>query len=175
MDVVRQEIESLRGSIFISSEVGKGSTFQIKLPLTLAIIEGMLVQVQNQIFTIPLLSVLESIRPTADQFRTMQKKGEVIEIRGEYLPVLNLGKAFNLENERKKTNEEKLVVIVENNKMRCGLLVDRILDQQQVVIKSMEENFFQIPGIAGATILGDGGVSLILDLPSLLRKSFKIN
>jgi two-component system chemotaxis sensor kinase CheA len=99
----------------------------------------------------------------------------VIEIRGEYLPVLNLGKAFNLESERKKTNEEKLVVIVENNKMRCGLLVDRILDQQQVVIKSMEENFFQIPGIAGATILGDGGVSLILDLPSLLRKSFKTN
>ncbi len=175
MDVVRQEIESLRGSIFINSEVGKGSTFQIKLPLTLAIIEGMLVQVQNQIFTIPLLSVLESIRPTADQFRTMQKQGEVIEIRGEYLPVLNLGKAFNLESERKKTNEEKLVVIVENNKMRCGLLVDRILDQQQVVIKSMEENFFQIPGIAGATILGDGGVSLILDLPSLLRKSFKTN
>ena len=174
MDVVRQEIESLRGSIFISSEVGKGSTFQIKLPLTLAIIEGMLVQVQNQIFTIPLLSVLESIRPTADQFRTMQKQGEVIEIRGEYLPILNLGKAFNLESE-KKTNEEKLVVIVENNKMRCGLLVDRILDQQQVVIKSMEENFFQIPGIAGATILGDGGVSLILDLPSLLRKSFKSN
>ena len=101
MDVVRQEIESLRGSIFISSEVGKGSTFQIKLPLTLAIIEGMLVQVQNQIFTIPLLSVLESIRPTADQFRTMQKQGEVIEIRGEYLPILNLGKAFNLESEKK--------------------------------------------------------------------------
>ena len=77
-------------------------------------------------------------------------------------------------NER-KTKDEKLVVVVENNKMRCGLLVDRILDQQQVVIKSMEENFFQIPGIAGATILGDGGVSLILDLPSLLRKSFKSN
>ena len=104
----------------------------------------------------------------------MQKKAEGIEIRGEYLRILNLGKAFNLESE-KKSNEEKLVVIVENNKMRCGLLVDRILDQQQVVIKSMEENFFQIPGIAGATILGDGGVSLILDLPSLLRKSFKIN
>ena len=170
MDVVRQEIESLRGTIFINSEVGKGSTFQIKLPLTLAIIEGMLVQVQNQIFTIPLLSILESIRPTVDQFRTMQKQGEVIEIRGEYLPVLNLSKIFNLERE-KNTNEEKLCVIVENNKMRCGLLVDRILDQRQVVIKSMEENFFQIPGIAGATILGDGGVSLILDLPSLLTKS----
>jgi two-component system chemotaxis sensor kinase CheA len=174
MDVVRQEIESLRGTIFINSEVGKGSTFQIKLPLTLAIIEGMLVQVQNQIFTIPLLSILESIRPTVDQFRTMQKQGEVIEIRGEYLPVLNLSKIFNLERE-KNTNEEKLCVIVENNKMRCGLLVDRILDQRQVVIKSMEENFFQIPGIAGATILGDGGVSLILDLPSLLTKSFNKN
>ena len=174
MDVVRQEIESLRGSIFINSEVGKGSTFQIKLPLTLAIIEGMLVQVKNQVYTIPLLSILESIRPTADQFRTMQKQGEVIEVRGEYLPVLNLGKAFNLESDR-KIHAEKLVVIVENNKMRCGLLVDRILDQQQVVIKSMEENFFQIPGIAGATILGDGRVSLILDLPSLLRKSFKQN
>jgi len=174
MDVVRQEIESLRGAIFIKSEVGMGSTFQIKLPLTLAIIEGMLVQVKNQVYTIPLLSILESIRPTADQFRTMQKQGEVIEVRGEYLPVLNLGKAFNLESDR-KIHAEKLVVIVENNKMRCGLLVDRILDQQQVVIKSMEENFFQIPGIAGATILGDGRVSLILDLPSLLRKSFKQN
>jgi two-component system chemotaxis sensor kinase CheA len=104
----------------------------------------------------------------------MQKQGEVIEIRGEYLPVLNLSKIFNLERE-KNTNEEKLCVIVENNKTRCGLLVDGILDQQQVVIKSMEENFFQIPGIAGATILGDGGVSLILDLPSLLTKSFKQN
>ena len=174
MDVVRQEIESLRGAIFIKSEVGMGSTFQIKLPLTLAIIEGMLVQVKNQVYTIPLLSILESIRPTADQFRTMQKQGEVIEIRGEYLPVLNLSKIFNLERE-KNTNEEKLCVIVENNKMRCGLLVDRILDQRQVVIKSMEENFFQIPGIAGATILGDGGVSLILDLPSLLTKSFNKN
>ena len=174
MDVVRQEIESLRGSIFIDSKVGKGSTFQIKLPLTLAIIEGMLVQVEDQVFTIPLLSILESIRPTVDQFRTLQKQGEVIEIRGEYLPVLNLSKVFNLER-KKKINEEKICVIIENNKMRCGLLVDRILDQQQVVIKSMKENFFQIPGIAGATILGDGGVSLILDLPSLLIMSFKQN
>ena len=174
MDVVRQEIESLRGSIFIDSKVGKGSIFQIKLPLTLAIIEGMLVQVEDQVFTIPLLSILESIRPTVDQFKTMQKQGEVIEIRGEYLPVLNLSKVFNLERE-KKINEEKICIIIENNKMRCGLLVDRILDQQQVVIKSMKENFFQIPGIAGATILGDGGVSLILDLPSLLIMSFKQN
>ena len=168
MDAVRQDIESLRGAIFIKSELGKGSTFQIKLPLTLAIIEGMLVQVENQIFTIPLLSVLETLKPLAHQHKTLQKQGEVIELRGEYLPKLNLSRIFNLQK-LDPPNLDPLVVVVEQAGERYGLLVDKILDQQQVVIKSMEENFFQIPGIAGATILGDGGVSLILDLPGLLK------
>ena len=168
MDAVRQDIESLRGAIFIKSELGKGSTFQIKLPLTLAIIEGMLVQVENQIFTIPLLSVLETLKPLGHQHKTLQKQGEVIELRGEYLPKLNLSRIFNLQKVD-PPNLDPLVVVVEQAGERYGLLVDKILDQQQVVIKSMEENFFQIPGIAGATILGDGGVSLILDLPGLLK------
>ena len=168
MDAVRQDIESLRGAIFIKSEMGKGSTFQIKLPLTLAIIEGMLVQVENQIFTIPLLSVLETLKPLGHQHKTLQKQGEVIELRGEYLPKLNLSRIFNLQKVD-PPNLDPLVVVVEQAGERYGLLVDKILDQQQVVIKSMEENFFQIPGIAGATILGDGGVSLILDLPGLLK------
>ncbi|MEC8342284.1 MAG: chemotaxis protein CheA, partial [SAR324 cluster bacterium] len=168
MDAVRQDIESLRGAIFIKSELGKGSTFQIKLPLTLAIIEGMLVQVENQIFTIPLLSVLETLKPLGHQHKTLQKQGEVIELRGEYLPKLNLSRIFNLQKVD-PPNLDPLVVVVEQSGERYGLLVDKILDQQQVVIKSMEENFFQIPGIAGATILGDGGVSLILDLPGLLK------
>ena len=168
MDAVRQDIESLRGAIFIKSELGKGSTFQIKLPLTLAIIEGMLVQVENQIFTIPLLSVLETLKPLGHQHKTLQKQGEVIELRGEYLPKLNLSRIFNLQKVD-PPNLDPLVVVVEQVGERYGLLVDKILDQQQVVIKSMEENFFQIPGIAGATILGDGGVSLILDLPGLLK------
>ena len=168
MDAVRQDIESLRGAIFIKSELGKGSTFQIKLPLTLAIIEGMLVQVENQIFTIPLLSVLETLKPLGHQHKTLQKQGEVIELRGEYLPKLNLSRIFNLQKVD-PPNLDPLVVVVEQAGARYGLLVDKILDQQQVVIKSMEENFFQIPGIAGATILGDGGVSLILDLPGLLK------
>ena len=168
MDAVRQDIESLRGAIFIKSELGKGSTFQIKLPLTLAIIEGMLVQVENQIFTIPLLSVLETLKPLGHQHKTLQKQGEVIELRGEYLPKLNLSRIFNLQK-LDPPNLDPLVVVVEQAGERYGLLVDKILDQQQVVIKSMEENFFQIPGIAGATILGDGGVSLILDLPGLLK------
>ena len=167
MDAVRQDIESLRGAIFIKSELGQGSTFQIKLPLTLAIIEGMLVQVENQIFTIPLLSVLETLKPLGHQHKTLQKQGEVIELRGEYLPKLNLSRIFNLQKVD-PPNLDPLVVVVEQAGERYGLLVDKILDQQQVVIKSMEENFFQIPGIAGATILGDGGVSLILDLPGLL-------
>ncbi|MEC7213589.1 MAG: chemotaxis protein CheA [SAR324 cluster bacterium] len=168
MDAVRQDIESLRGAIFIKSELGKGSTFQIKLPLTLAIIEGMLVQVENQIFTIPLLSVLETLKPLGHQHKTLQKQGEVIELRGEYLPKLNLSRIFNLQKVD-PPNLDPLVVVVEQAGERYGLVVDKILDQQQVVIKSMEENFFQIPGIAGATILGDGGVSLILDLPGLLK------
>ena len=168
MDAVRQDIESLRGAIFIKSELGQGSTFQIKLPLTLAIIEGMLVQVENQIFTIPLLSVLETFKPLGNQHKTLQKQGEVIELRGEYLPKLNLSRIFNLQKVD-PPNLDPLVVVVEQAGERYGLLVDKILDQQQVVIKSMEENFFQIPGIAGATILGDGGVSLILDLPGLLK------
>ena len=168
MDAVRQDIESLRGAIFIKSELGQGSTFQIKLPLTLAIIEGMLVQVENQIFTIPLLSVLETLKPLGHQHKTLQKQGEVIELRGEYLPKLNLSRIFNLQKVD-PPNLDPLVVVVEQAGERYGLLVDKILDQQQVVIKSMEENFFQIPGIAGATILGDGGVSLILDLPGLLK------
>ena len=168
MDAVRQDIESLRGAIFIKSELGKGSTFQIKLPLTLAIIEGMLVQVENQIFTIPLLSVLETLKPLGHQHKTLQKQGEVIELRGEYLPKLNLSRIFNLQKVD-PPNLDPLVVVVEQAGERYGLLVDKILDQQKVVIKSMEENFFQIPGIAGATILGDGGVSLILDLPGLLK------
>ena len=168
MDAVRQDIESLRGAIFIKSELGQGSTFQIKLPLTLAIIEGMLVQVENQIFTIPLLSVLETLRPLGNQHKTLQKQGEVIELRGEYLPKLNLSRIFNLQK-LDPPNLDPLVVVVEQAGERYGLLVDKILDQQQVVIKSMEENFFQIPGIAGATILGDGGVSLILDLQGLLK------
>ena len=168
MDAVRQDIESLRGAIFIKSELGQGSTFQIKLPLTLAIIEGMLVQVENQIFTIPLLSVLETLKPLGHQHKTLQKQGEVIELRGEYLPKLNLSRIFNLQKVD-PPNLDPLVVVVEKAGERYGLLVGKILDQQQVVIKSMEENFFQIPGIAGATILGDGGVSLILDLPGLLK------
>ena len=168
MDAVRQDIESLRGAIFIKSEMGQGSTFQIKLPLTLAIIEGMLVQVENQIFTIPLLSVLETFKPIGNQHKTLQKQGELIELRGEYLPKLNLSRIFNLQKVD-PPNLDPLVVVVEQAGERYGLLVDKILDQQQVVIKSMEENFFQIPGIAGATILGDGGVSLILDLPGLLK------
>ena len=168
MDAVRQDIESLRGAIFIKSELGQGSTFQIKLPLTLAIIEGMLVQVENQIFTIPLLSVLETLKPLGRQHKTLQKQGEVIELRGEYLPKLNLSRIFNLQKVD-PPNLDPLIVVVEQAGERYGLLVDKILDQQQVVIKSMEENFFQIPGIAGATILGDGGISLILDLPGLLK------
>ena len=168
MDAVRQDIESLRGAIFIKSELGQGSTFQIKLPLTLAIIEGMLVQVENQIFTIPLLSVLETLKPLGNQHKTLQKQGEVIELRGEYLPKLNLSRIFNLQKVD-PPNLDPLVVVVEQAGERYGLLVDKILDQQQVVIKSMEEYFLQIPGIAGATILGDGGVALILDLPGLLK------
>ena len=168
MDTVKRDIEALLGTIEISSELHKGTSTKLKLPLTLAIIEGMMIDVGNQIFTIPLLSVSESLRPVSTQIKKIKNKGELVEIRGEYIPMLRLHERLKIKPKYKEPTEGLVVVVKHANQKQC-LLVDEIVDQGPVVIKSMEDNFIQVPGIAGATILGNGEVSFILDIASLVN------
>jgi two-component system chemotaxis sensor kinase CheA len=168
MDTVKRDIEALLGTIEIKSELNKGTSTKLKLPLTLAIIEGMMIDVGNQVFTIPLLSVNESLRPVPTQIKKIKNKGELVEIRGEYIPMLRLHERLNIKPKYKEPTEGLVVVVQHANHKQC-LFVDEIVDQGPVVIKSMEDNFIQVPGIAGATILGDGKVSFILDIASLVN------
>jgi len=168
MDTVRRDIEALLGTIEISSKLNKGTSTKLKLPLTLAIIEGMMIDVGNQVFTIPLLSVNESLRPVPEQIKKIKNKGELVEIRGEYIPMMRLHERLNIKPKFKEPTEGLVVVVQHANRKQC-ILVDGIVDQGPVVIKSMEENFIQVPGISGATILGDGRVSFILDVASLVN------
>ena len=168
MDTVKRDIEALLGTIEISSELNKGTSTKLKLPLTLAIIEGMMIDVGNQVFTIPLLSVNESLRPVPEQIKKIKNKGELVEIRGEYIPMMRLHDRLNIKPRFKEPTEGLVVVVQHANRKQC-IFVDEIVDQGPVVIKSMEENFVQVPGIAGATILGDGRVSFILDVASLVN------
>ena len=171
LDVVRQNIESLRGSVEVESKRGQGTTFRIKLPLTLAIIDGMTVSVGEEIITIPLLSILESIRPTSDDVLMVENKGELISVRGEYLPLVRLYEVFDFATERTEVTNA-LVVMIESIGRRFGIMVDDILGEQQAVIKSLEHNYQKVQGITGATILGDGRVSLILDIHGLEKLAF---
>jgi len=168
MDSVKRDIEALLGTIEIRSTLGKGTNVRLKLPLTLAIIEGMMIDIGNQVFTVPLLSVYEAIRPLPKQVKKLKRKGELVEIRGEYIPLLRLHDRLNIKPRFDKPTDGLVLVVQHANRKQC-LLVDEIVDQRPVVIKSLEDNFIQIPGIAGATILGDGSVSFILDVPSLLN------
>jgi len=168
MDTVKRDIEALLGTIEISSKLNKGTSTKLKLPLTLAIIEGMMIDVGNQVFTIPLLSVNESLRPVPEQIKKIKNKGELVEIRGEYIPMMRLHELLNIKPRFKEPTEGLVVVVQHANRKQC-IFVDEIVDQGPVVIKSMEENFIQVPGIAGATILGDGRVSFILDVASLVN------
>lgn len=171
LDVVRQNIEDLRGSVDIISTLGKGTIFRIKLPLTLAIIDGMKVQVGSEVLTIPLLSIIESIRPDKKAVKTVEGRGEVIDARGEYLPLVRLHEVFGIVTD-KTDPSEALVMIVESNQRKFGILVDDVLGQQQAVIKSLEKNFRKVNGASGATILGDGAVSLIIDIHGLEKMAF---
>lgn len=171
LDVVKRNIDELKGSIEVISEVGKGTTFRIKLPLTLAIIDGMNVKVGEETFIIPLLAIVESIRPRRETIKTVEGTGEVIDARGEYLPLVRLHRVFDIETD-KTDPSEALVVIIESGRRRFGILVDDVIGQQQAVIKSLEKNFRQVDGAAGATILGDGTVSLIVDIHGLEKMAF---
>ena len=163
MDVVRRNVEALQGSISIRSQKGKGCRMIVRLPLTLAILDGLLVRVANDSYVIPLLSVVESINQKDRDIKSVLSKGEVITLRGEIVPLLRLDRILNLRQSHDHT-ESNLLVIVEDQGRKYSLAVDELLGQQQVVIKNLEANFQKVPGVAGATILGDGRVALILDI-----------
>lgn len=167
MDVVRKNIHSLGGSVDVSSTAGVGSTFTIRLPLTLAIMDGQTIQVGDQRYIIPLISIIESVEIKPGTVKQVTGKGEVYSLRDEYVPIIRLYELFNL-TPRSDRLEDGLLVVVEFEDRKVGLLVDELLAQQQVVIKSLESNYRKVIGMAGATILGDGTVALILDISGLL-------
>jgi len=171
MDVVRKNIEDLHGSVEIISERGKGSTFRVKLPLTLAIIDGMMVRVGTEVLTIPLSVIDKSVRPSRAEVKTVEGKGELVDIRGDYIPLVRIYELFNIPGE-KTDPTDALVVVLQSTESRFGVLVDDVLGQTQAVIKSIDKNFRKIEGTSGATILGNGRVSLILDVHGIERMAF---
>lgn len=166
MDVVKRNVEALKGSITITSKPGEGTCFRIKLPLTLAILDGLGLRVGSQVYLVPLVSVAESLQPKASEVHMLPEVGEVVDVRGEYLPLVRLHGIFDIEPSFRRP-EEGLVMVLDDGAQKIALLIDELLGQYQVVIKSLEANFQAIPGIAGATVLGDGRVALILDTGNL--------
>lgn len=165
MDVVRRNIQSLGGEAVLESSTGKGTKVTIKLPLTLAILDGMTVGVGGEVFVLPLGYIIESMKPAGDNIRTVGAEGRVLKVRGDYLPLVNLGQHFGMGGQE----APPITVIVEGNGKKLALEVDQLIGQQQVVVKSLETNYRRIEGISGATILGDGRVALIIDVPGLVR------
>ena len=165
MDVVRRNIQSLGGETVLQSTTGKGTKVTIKLPLTLAILDGMTVGVGEEVYVLPLGHIIESMKPSAENVRTVSGEGRVLKVRGEYLPMVHLGSHFGMGGQERPP----ITVIVEGDGQKLALEVDELIGQQQVVVKSLETNYRRIDGISGATILGDGRVALILDVPGLIR------
>lgn len=170
MDVVRRNVESLNGAVSVSSRRGQGTTVRIKLPLTLAILDGLLLRVGEQTFIMPLVSIIESIRPKPNQVKTVTGKGEVVVVRKEPLPLLRLHALLSVPT-TVVDPARGLVVVVEHEGRRLAVLVDELLGQQQVVIKSLETHFKKVDGIVGATILGDGHPALIVDVAGIVQMS----
>ena len=172
MDVVLKNVQSIGGRVQIASEPGRGAQITISLPLTLAIMEGLSVAVGAEKFIIPLNVIIESLQPKPDQLKSVNGK-EVIQVRGDYLPVLRLHQLLNLETEV-LAPERGILVLVELDGERAAIMVDALLDEHQVVVKSIETNYRKIVGSAGATILGDGRVALILEVTDLFAMQKKI-
>jgi two-component system, chemotaxis family, sensor kinase CheA len=164
MDVVRRNIQALGGRVFITSNPGKGTVFTMTLPLTLAVLDGMVIKVGTENFIIPITSIIEASRAESHEISVMPNGTRVINVRGNYIRMINLGNALGEE----LVGENTQVLIVETEAHgQVGLLVDDLIGQQQIVIKSLETNYRRVDGISGATILGDGKVALILDVDAL--------
>jgi two-component system chemotaxis sensor kinase CheA len=168
MDVVRRNIQGMGGHIQLSSRAGLGTTIRILLPLTLAILDGMSVQVGNEIYILPLSYVTESMQPTLEQLHGISEAEHVLHVRGEYLPMVSLSCIFGVEGAQTEITKS-IAIILQAEETRFALLVDSLVGQQQVVVKNLESNYRKIPGISAATILGDGSVALIVDVFALMR------
>ncbi len=170
MDVVMRNIRDLGGVVEIKSEEGVGSTFTIRLPLTLAILDGQLIRVGGHVYIIPLISIIESLQIESDKCNSVAGKAELYQLREEYISVMRLHKLFGISPDSTDLGKG-LLVVAESEGQKVGLFVDDLMAQQQVVIKSLETNYQKVDGISGATILGDGTVAMILDLPGLVALS----
>jgi two-component system chemotaxis sensor kinase CheA len=168
MDVVKKAIDKLRGRVEIFSTPGQGSTFIIRLPLTLAIIEGMLCRVGQERYIIPVLAILESFLPDRKQYFTVEGKGEMILSRDEVIPLIRLDRIFGVNGDSKDPWNGLVVTVEHDNEKRC-LLFDEILGKEEVVIKSLGESLKETKGVAGGAIMGDGRVGLILDIPGVIE------
>jgi len=170
MDVVKRNIQGMGGRIDIESAFGVGTRISIRLPLTLAILDGLSVAVGGQMFIVPLNYIIESLQPTAADIKTVSGHGRVVQVRGEYLPVIALHEIFNLRPNVTEVHEG-ILVILEAEGHKAALFVDDLVGQHQVVIKSLESNYRRVQGVSGATIMGDGKVALILDTAALIMTS----
>lgn len=168
MDVVRRNIQELNGSVAVRTTPGKGSVFTIRLPLTLAILDGQLVRIGQQNYIFPLMSIVESIQIKKEQLNEVAGGCQVLRLRNEYIPIICLHEVFNVPADFNAI-EDGLVVVIEYENHKYGIVVDDLLAQQQVVIKSLEVNYKKVEGISGGTILGDGTVALIMDVGGLVR------
>ncbi|MCP4449243.1 MAG: chemotaxis protein CheA [Myxococcales bacterium] len=167
MDVVKRNIESLGGAITVFSEEGVGSLFRIRLPLTLAIIDGQLVRIGDEIYIIPLVNIVESLQVDRSNVTRVAGPSEVYRFREEALPLVHVSEVFSIP--KSCVSNDGMVVVVEGDGRRVSLVVDELLGIQQVVVKSLDTNYERVPGLSGATILGDGAVALILDMAGLIR------
>jgi len=171
MDVVRRNVQALGGRISISSRPGEGSTFTMSLPLTLAILDGMIVSVGEETYVIPLTHIIESLRPEQDHVKMMGHSQPMLNVRGTWLPVQSVAEGLSISGAKTDPSDAVLIVVESEATGQAVLMVDEIRDQRQVVIKSLESNYRQIEGVAGATILGDGRVALILDVEAITSAS----
>jgi len=170
MDVVKRNITAMGGVVDIRSAKGFGTTISISLPLTLAILDGMSIRVGEEVYILPLGFVIESLQPAPEDVKEISGKGKVVKVRGEYLPLVPLYQMFGI-TPRFTDPSEGITVIIETEGRKACLFIDELVGQQQVVVKNLESNYRKVAGISGATILGDGGVSLILDVTALIRSS----
>jgi two-component system chemotaxis sensor kinase CheA len=170
MDVVKRNIQALGGRVEIDTNTGAGTRITIRLPLTLAILDGLSVAVGSELFIVPLTYIVESLQPQATEVKTVSGRGRVIHVRGEYLPLIALHEVFNLKPQVKDI-ERGIVVILETEGRKTAIVVDELVGQHQVVIKSLETNYRRVHGVSGATIMGDGKVALILDPVAIAREA----
>ncbi len=167
MDVVRRNVQDLGGRITLKSTPGKGMTIQLALPLTLAVMDGMIVKVATETYVMPIASIVECIRPSASEYHSLLGTRGALRLRGAIVPIVYLSELFDLSSTRETTDESTVIIIETSEGVRLGIVVDQLVGHQQVVIKSIEENYGAVRGIAGATILGDGHVAFILDAERL--------